>query len=83
VKIWFSASQARYIRERQWAQEQKITKQKDGSIVLWMKTSGWYDVKKWVLSFGAEACLLEPKHLQDKIRNEVEKMCKGYGGAAQ
>jgi hypothetical protein len=26
VKIWFSADQARYIRERQWAQEQKISK---------------------------------------------------------
>ena len=77
VKIWFSASQARYIQERQWAQEQKITKRKDGSIVLWMKTSGWYDVQKWVLSFGASARVLEPQHLQDKIKNEVEKMLKG------
>lgn len=78
VKIWFSAGQAPYIRERQWAQEQKITKRKDGSIVLWLKTSGWYDVKKWVLSFGAEARVLEPANLQDKIKNEVEKMMKGY-----
>ena len=78
VKIWFSADQARYIRERQWAQEQKITKRKDGSIVLWMKTSGWYDVKKWVLSFGADAHVLEPVHLRDKIRKEVEMMLQGY-----
>lgn len=83
VSIWFSADQARYVRERQWAQDQKITERKDGSIVLWMKTSGWYDVKKWVLSFGAEAQVLEPAHLQDKVRNEVEKMLKGYGGAVQ
>jgi predicted DNA-binding transcriptional regulator YafY len=83
VKIWFSADQARYIRERQWAQEQKITKRKDGSIVLWMKTSGWYDVKKWVMSFGADARVLEPEHLQDKVRNEVEKMLKGYGRTVQ
>lgn len=80
VKIWFSADQARYISERQWAQEQEITESNDGSVVLWMKTSGWYDVKKWVLSFGAEARVLEPAHLQDKVRNEVEKMLKGYGG---
>lgn len=83
VKIWFSADQARYIRERQWAQEQKITKRKDGSIVLWMKTSGWYDVKKWVLSFGADARVLEPVHLQDKVRNEVEKMLNGYREAME
>lgn len=80
VKIWFSAGQARYIRERQWAQEQKITKRQDGSIELWMKTSGWYDVKKWVLSFGADARVLEPEHLRYKVRNEVEKMLYGYGG---
>ena len=78
VEIWFSADQARYIKERQWAQEQKITTRTDGSVVLWMKTSGWYDVKKWILSFGAEACVLEPAHLQDKVRKEVEKMLKGY-----
>ncbi len=81
VKIWFSASQARYIEERQWAQEQKITTHKDGSIELRMKTSGWYDVKKWVLSFGAEAHVLEPEPLRNKMRYEVEKMLKGYGEA--
>ena len=56
-----------------------IPKRKDGSIVLWMKTSGWYDVKKWVLSFGADARVLEPLHLRDKIRKEVEMMLQGYG----
>lgn len=83
VEIWFSADQARYIKERQWAQDQKITTRTDGSVVLWMKTSGWYDVKKWILSFGAEARVLEPVHLQDKVRKEVEKMLKGYGEAVQ
>jgi predicted DNA-binding transcriptional regulator YafY len=78
VKIWFSSGQARYIRERQWAQEQKITQHKDGSVVLWMKTSGWYDVKKWILSFGSEAELLEPEDLRDKIRNEANKIAKAY-----
>jgi predicted DNA-binding transcriptional regulator YafY len=83
VKIWFSADQARYILERQWAQEQKITKRKDGSIVLWMKTSGWYDVQKWVLSFGADALVLEPEYLQNKIRSEIEKTLEGYGKELQ
>jgi predicted DNA-binding transcriptional regulator YafY len=83
VKIWFSADQARYVQERQWAPEQRITTRKDGSIELWMKTSGWYDVKKWVLSFGADARVLEPLHLQDKVRYEVGKMLKGYGETLQ
>lgn len=78
VKIWFSADQARYIQERQWAPGQKISMHKDGSIELFMKTSGWYDVKKWVLSFGADARVLEPVNLREKISNEVEKMFNGY-----
>ena len=82
VKIWFSAAQARYIQERQWAPDQEIIMRKDGSIELFMKTSGWYDLKKWVLSFGADACVLEPVKLQEKIRDEVEKMLNVYGRIA-
>lgn len=82
VEILFSADQARYIRERQWAQEQKITEREDGSIVLWMKTSGWYDVKKWILSFGADAYVLKPVDLQKNIQGEVKKMIKKYSEVA-
>ncbi len=46
VKIWFSADQARYIKERKWSKTQKIEDQKDGSIMLTVSTSGWGDVKK-------------------------------------
>jgi len=41
VKVWFSAEQARYIRERKWSGTQKIREQKDGSIILSIETSGW------------------------------------------
>src|SRR3990170_337098 len=78
AKIWFPAAQARYIKERQWAKEQKIKEQKDGSIILEMKTSGFWDVKKWALSFGAEAEVLEPKELREAIGNEIKKVMGVY-----
>lgn len=78
VKISFSAEVARYIKERTWAKEQKLTDKKDGSVVLEMKTSGKLDVKKWVLSFGAEALVLEPELLKEEIRTEAEKLLKRY-----
>jgi predicted DNA-binding transcriptional regulator YafY len=78
VTIWFSGDQARYIRERQWAKEQEITTRKDGSIELWMKTSGWYDVKKWILSFGADAELLNPEELRQEIRIESRLVAEKY-----
>jgi len=60
VRIRFSAGQARYIRERRWAADQALEEEEDGSIILAMSTSGWWEVRQWILSFGPEAELLEP-----------------------
>jgi len=60
------------------AKDQKVTDQPDGSIILEMKTSGWWDVKKWVLSFGAKAEVLEPKKLRDEIIAEIKELKNTY-----
>ena len=78
LKIWFSADQARYIKERKWAKEQKISDRDDGSIILEIKTSGWWDVKKWILSYDAEAKVLEPEKLRNEIAAELEKSFRQY-----
>lgn len=72
VKIWFSADQARYIKERKWARTQEIEDQEDGSIILSMETSGWWDIKRWVLSYGSAAKVLEPKELGKEIADELD-----------
>ena len=82
VEIRFSASQARYIRERTWAIDQQILDQEDGSIILKMETSGRNELKKWVLGYGAEAELLQPEDLRKEIKEEIEKLCSVYGQAA-
>ena len=78
VKIWFSADQSRYIKERKWAKEQSIAGQKDGSIILEMKTSGWYDVKKCIMSFGADAKVIKPKELRKDIVKELKAVANNY-----
>jgi predicted DNA-binding transcriptional regulator YafY len=77
-KIWFSASQAPYIKQRTWSKTQKIENQEDGSIIFTMTTSGSWDVKKWILSQGANAEALEPKELRDEIIEELEAARKMY-----
>lgn len=78
VKIRFPSNQARYIEERRWAKDQKITKQEDGSIVLTMNTSGWFDVKRWILSFGPSAELLEPEEMRDQLKEAALEMSELY-----
>jgi predicted DNA-binding transcriptional regulator YafY len=80
VKVGFPKSQARYIKERRWAKRQKITEAPDGSITLKMTTSGWYDVKRWVLSFGPDAELLKPADRRKEILDTALELAKMYGG---
>ena len=70
VRIWFSADQVRYVKERKWSKNQEIVDQEDGSIILSMETSGWWDVKRWVLSCGRTAKVLEPEDLKG-IKGQV------------
>jgi predicted DNA-binding transcriptional regulator YafY len=43
-----------------------------------LKTSGWFDVKKWILSFGAAAELLAPEALRRDIATELEGALHNY-----
>ena len=79
-KIWFSPNQARYIKQRMWSKTQEIKDQPDGSIILSMTTSGMWDVKRWVLSYGAGAKVLAPKELREEIAEELGKALEQYKG---
>ncbi|TWI63406.1 putative DNA-binding transcriptional regulator YafY [Desulfobotulus alkaliphilus] len=81
LKVHVARKQARYVRERIWGQGQKITENPDGSIVIEFKTSGWMDVKRWVLSFGEEMRVLEPERMGKDIVDTMQKALDSYGQA--
>jgi predicted DNA-binding transcriptional regulator YafY len=78
VTVKFSAGQARYVKERRWAVKQAIVEHEDGSLTLEMETSGRWDVKRWVLGFGADAEVLEPADLRAEIAEEIKAMAEAY-----
>ena len=78
VRIRFSPDQARYIRERRWADEQMLEDESDGSVILALHTSGWWDIKRWVLSFGCEAEVLEPEELREDVHVAIMAMIRNY-----
>ena len=78
VKLWFSKNEARYIKEKPWSETQHIDDNPDGSVILNMTTSGYRDVKCWVMSFGKEARVLEPEGMRREILEEMrEILCGG------
>ncbi len=73
VKIRFSAWQARYIKQRSWHPLQEIEEQDNGEIILSFRAGGFYEIKSWILSHGADAEVLEPPALREEIIEELEK----------
>ncbi|MCA1743133.1 MAG: WYL domain-containing protein, partial [Desulfovibrionales bacterium] len=73
-----SAAQAKYIKERRFSPEQEIIDNRDGSVTLKMTTSGWYDVKRWLMGFGPEALVISPKQLKDEILDELQSTIDNY-----
>lgn len=80
VRIWFSSDVARYIAERKWARHQTLTEYDDGSAILEMNTSGWPDVKKWILGYGRNARVLAPEKMRLEIIEEAGEILKNNGG---
>lgn len=79
VKVRFVSEIARYIQERLWHPSQKTSKDKDGSLIFEATVGGTLEIKRWLLSFGAQAEVLEPEELVGEIRADLEKMRQTYG----
>lgn len=79
VKIHFSPEAALYIRERRWHPQQGIHNLKDGSCILIFPTLSLEEAQRWVLSYGAQAKVLEPVELADLVMNEMKSCLDNYG----
>ncbi len=78
VKIRFSAWQARYIKQRIWHPSEKIEELDTGEIILSFQAGGFYEIKSWILSHGADAEVLEPPALREEIIEELKKNLDSY-----
>jgi predicted DNA-binding transcriptional regulator YafY len=74
VRIAFRASAAPAMMERQWHPSQTIESLPDGSVVLSLRVADTLELRRFVLSFGAEAEVLEPPALREQIRNEAQTL---------
>lgn len=81
VKIRFSPTVARYVQESQWHASQKLTAQRDGSLLAEFDLDGTEEIKRWILSFGQHAEVLEPEELQKSITKDIHNMLSTYSGS--
>lgn len=79
VRIWFSPAVASGVRERVWHASQEIFTREDGSIILSFTAGGTREIIAWVLSYGADAVLLEPPALRAAMAQTTADMAAWYG----
>jgi predicted DNA-binding transcriptional regulator YafY len=72
VRIAFGGSAATFVEERTWHPSQKLAHLADGRLELAMEVGGSQELRAWVLSFGAEAQVLEPEALRADVVRELE-----------
>jgi len=82
VKVRFSPAVARYVQEGRWHPSQNLSPQKDGSLLAEFDLSTTEEIKHWILSFGKEAEVLEPRALRGEIAAELKKMLNSYSPRA-
>ena len=78
AKIYFSPQQAPYIQERTWHPSQQIEEEEGGGIVITINASDTYELKRWILQFGSDARVLEPKSLRLQIISELKASLDSY-----
>jgi predicted DNA-binding transcriptional regulator YafY len=78
VKVRISPGWARWVGEKIWHESQKTTKNRDGSLEMTFRVAGLDEIKRWVLSFGPEAQVLEPSRLKQMIRADLQKSLGQY-----
>ncbi|MFM7165481.1 MAG: helix-turn-helix transcriptional regulator [Planctomycetaceae bacterium] len=78
VSIQFVGWAASHVKEATWHSSQEITMHDDGSLTLKMIVTDLTEVQTWVLGFGPEATVLEPKILIDKVRKAAAGISRLY-----
>jgi len=78
VEVIFNGWAASFVAERRWSPDQEIIKKGKNKVILKFTASSVPEVKSWLLSFGDEATLIEPKWLVKEIETEIANMAKCY-----
>ncbi|MBY0546114.1 MAG: transcriptional regulator [Candidatus Obscuribacterales bacterium] len=78
VKVRFDEVASRYVKEKQWHAKQQITERTDGSVDLEFLSQSLEETKRWVLSYGASATVLEPRSLRDLVQAELLRSTQNY-----
>jgi predicted DNA-binding transcriptional regulator YafY len=78
VRIQFEGWVAQIVRERVWHSSEKKTELPGGGVEVELLLSSLEEVERWVLGFGANARVLQPPALVERIQTAAKEMVALY-----
>ncbi len=81
VVLRFGPEAKKWLYERVWHAKQKIRKARDGRFILTLPMPSLFEARRWVMSWGKAAEVLEPAELRWSMAEEVAAMSAIYDGS--
>jgi predicted DNA-binding transcriptional regulator YafY len=78
VVVRFTAQVADFIREKKWHPSQFMKELPQGAVELRLTLSSLNEVERWILAWGGEATVVEPKELKARIRQAAERLQQAH-----
>ena len=78
VVLRFSGRVAEWVEEQIWHPEQKAVHNTDRSLTLTIPASDFREIKRRVLSYGADVEVVAPEELRIEIKKEITALCRVY-----
>ncbi|EEF58330.1 helix-turn-helix transcriptional regulator [Pedosphaera parvula] len=79
VVIRFAEVVADYIREKKWHHSQELIELEDGGVELRLRLSSLQEIERWILGWGGNAVVVEPRELADMVRRSAGNILKNQG----
>jgi predicted DNA-binding transcriptional regulator YafY len=80
VTVRFTGQAARVVTLGKHHPSEWIERRPDGSIIYTVTVRGLDEFQRWVVGFGDQAEILEPRQLRESLRRFGEFLQKAYGG---
>ena len=83
VALRFSPQVARYVTERQWHPSQVMSLLLTGELEMTLRVPLSPELRRWILGYGKDLEVLEPKSLREDIRREWLAALRGRQGGIE
>jgi proteasome accessory factor B len=66
--------------ERHWHDSQTFFPQDDGGVIMELQVGNLWEVRRWLIGWGADAELLSPSDLREEMKRSAQETFAQYTG---